>query len=87
MTDWLTPEERASLYPSKSERALNYAIYRHAAEADRRLAERDAVIRELADALRKYAVFQRGAFGDYAPEYVSSPLSRVDALGIGGDDA
>ena len=41
----------------------------------------------IADALRKYAVFQRGAFGDYAPEYVSSALSRVDALGIGGDHA
>lgn len=54
MTDWLTPDERAAnvaphvLDVWKSLHLFN----RHAAEADRRLAERDDVIRELADALR-----------------------------------
>lgn len=85
MTDWLTPEERAELMPhpglSKSvtpQGCLAAVIERfaaHAAEADRRLAECDDVINELAGALR----------ASDEPWRREPALARVDAMG--GDDA
>lgn len=40
----------------------------------------DELIAELAAALRTYARFQRGAFGDGKPDYVRNALALVDAL-------
>lgn len=61
--------------------------FAHAAEADRRLAERDDVIRELAGALRgmdlRIMLNDDEAVRD-TKRRARSALARVDALGIGG---
>lgn len=56
----------------------------HAAEADRRLAERDDVIRELADAANAMLDAPRNRCAQSA-ELMARSLARVDA--IGGDHA
>lgn len=85
MTDWLTPDERhyiraaidsiPRVYPDEVARLLD-----HAAEADRRIAERDDVIRELADAANAMLDAPRNRCAPSA-ELMERTLGRVDALG------
>lgn len=97
MNDWLTPEERKPVcdcptganvlidhYRCATDNAPSYdELLSHAVEADRRIAERDDVIRKLAAALRRYVQFQLDAFNVDAPSYVDKSLARVDALNGG----
>lgn len=63
MTDWLTPEQRAdweTLPGTPLALVTWHQLYRHAAEADRRLAEKDDMIREMAEVILGFEFNERG---------------------------
>lgn len=69
---WLSKDER-EVFNGTQISSSELALLDHAEAADE-------LIAELAEALRLYARFQRGAFGDGKPDYVRNALARVDAL-------
>ena len=96
MTDWLTPDELERIegvleqtIPNEATRII-VSLMAHAAEADRRLAERDDVIRELAEALRATDIRHTdfcgtdACSGCFMDGMISAALARVDAL-TGGE--
>ena len=87
MTDYLTPEYRATMREDYAEFGCvtskdGMQLLDHAAEADRRLAERDRVIELLADALRtlNHATFTVPLEGEHRESLLGASRNARAAL-------